>query len=241
MYLGVNPLRRFLVYIIDIGLIAILATSITIGILYAIRFDFARFNQLSQNISNSYVNIMMGRYTDTIYNDLNEYFQLFVFREGIRLAITFGLYILYLVVFQYFFKGQTLGRVATGVKVVYDDDPESKITIGRLILRELVGSFLFYNLISIIGFISMIFAIASGKSLVDRISRTSMVFIQKIPVNEEINNEFYNQRFEQNENQYTENEFDKNDYIDAEVKDVDNNENNNSSNNSDDDDEYRVI
>ena len=67
MYLGVNPLRRFLVYIIDIGLIALLATSITIGILYAIRFDFARFNQLSQNISDSYYNIMMGRYTDTIY------------------------------------------------------------------------------------------------------------------------------------------------------------------------------
>ena len=253
MYLGVTPLRRFLVYIIDIGLIAIIASGITLGVLYGIKYDFDRYNQLGQNIVNNYYNIMLGRYNDTITNDIVEYFQLYMIREGIRLGFTFILYVLYLVVFQYFYSGQTLGRMAAGVKVVEDSNPDGRLSLGKIILRELVGSFIFYNLISIIGFISMIFAIASGKSLVDRLSKTSMVFKEKIPVNEEIKKQFFNSRFYQNDNEYTtneyqENEYDNRDYIDAEVKDVndntenvDNTDNNSYDNSDDNDDEYRVI
>ncbi len=245
MYLGVTPLRRFCVFIIDIFLITLIASLILMGVLALIHYDNVRLNELTQSLLNNYVDIVYGRVSDQVMNDLREFYYLYLYREAVRQAITLVLYFLYLVVFQYFFKGQTIGRYLLRVKVVEDRNVEGKISFGRLILREIVGSYLFYNLLSILGFISMIFAAATGKSLVDRISGTSMVWNEKIPVSDDFKTEFFtNRQNDFTENEYTEGEYSNNDYsnddyIDAEVKDV--NDNNNENDIDDSDDEYRVI
>ena len=241
MYLGVTPLRRFCVYLIDVILVSVIATLILYGVLALIRYDTARYNELSQILINNYFDIAMGKISDQTMNDIKEFYFLYLYREGVRQGITLVLYFLYLVVFQYFFKGQTIGRYIARVKVVEDRNVDGKISFGRLVVREIIGSYLFYNLITVIGFVSMIFAVATGKSLVDRLSGTSMVLDQKIPVSDEFKTEFFtNRQNDYTENEYTNNEYNNNDYIDAEVKDV-NNSNNSENDIDDSDDDYRVI
>ena len=236
MYMGVTPLRRFLVYIIDILLITIIASLVLYGILIAVGFDFNRYYQLYQNILNNYFNLAYGRVDESAMNDMVEFFRMYMFMEGLRIGITFGFYVIYLVICQYFLSFQTLGRLITKTKVVLDRNPDSRLGLGTIIIRELLGSFIFYTLIPFVGFVSMVFALATGKSLVDRISGTSLVFDVKIPVSDEFKSNFFTNKEEDyyNHNDYNEN-YPKDDYIDAEVKEE-------APNSSDDnDDEYRVI
>lgn len=236
MYLGVTPSRRFLAFIIDFFIIMLIASFITFGILFLIKFDFNRYNTLQDWLINSYYDIafLNSQSSQTeMMNNLKEFAGLYFIIEGIRLAVAFVLYFLYLVILPYFFKYQTVGRLAVKAKVIYEKNPEEKLKFSTLVLREMVGSFLCYSLFNILGFISMILAVASGKSIVDRISKTNMVLDIKIPVNEEFKARFFT-NMEENNNDYKEEK----DYIDAEVKEINEEP---KKDNIDDSDEYRVI
>lgn len=247
MYLGVTPFRRFAIYLIDIGLISVVASLILLGVLYLSGYNFERYNQLSNNISTYYLDLLLGKSNYLVsqegLNEVYEFIGLYFIREGIRLLIMLVLTVVYLVILPYFFNYQTLGRLATNSKVIDNKNIDGKLSIGKLVLREIVGTFLFYSVLPFVGFISMILAIATGKSLVDRVSNTSMVIKDKIPVNEEFNANFFTNKEEYNEyshesddsdSSYQEPEDVKKDYIDVEPNDV-------SDENTEDDDGYRVI
>ncbi len=255
MYLRVSPFRRFAIYLIDVGLIILAASFLLIPFLKLFNFDSVRYDELYNSIYNAYVDYALGKNTNILSPEMTdkmyEFLKLYMIREGIRYAISFVLLVLYLVILPYFWDGQTLGRVATRSMVICDRG-DLKPKLGTIILREAVGTFLFYILFGgLIGLVSVIIAIVTERSLVDRISRTVMVL--NTPV--EIHHNEYQAKFFSNKenNDYYDNHqsndnYDNNpphdDYIDADVKEVNNdNYNNNDTNNNDtnDDDEYRVI
>ena len=252
MYLGVTPFRRFAVYLIDIGLISLVSSLILTLILRFSPFDVDRFNTLQSNMATYYIDYMIGKsnylFTQEGMNEAVEYLTLFAIREGIRFGIMLVLFVGYLVILPYFFEFQTLGRMATSTKVIDNKDIDGKLSLGKIIVREIVGAYLFYVVFTFIGFISMIFAAATGKSLVDRISNTSLVFREKVPVNEEFNANFFTNNMKSDDyqnmqnNEYNQEDYPgsdiKDDYIDAEVKEVSEDTNDTKDN---DDDEYKVI
>lgn len=101
------------------------------------------------------------------------------------LALSFLLVvILYLIVLPLTVKFQTFGRLITKTKLV--SRKNTKPTIGQLILREIVGEYLIYVLLSIIlRFMNMIFYISIGYcflqdiSIPDLISKTKIVTLKK--------------------------------------------------------------
>ena len=240
MYLGVSPFRRFAAFIIDLGLIVLVASLILIGILRLINFDTVYFNDLQNNLANYYVDYIIGRsdyiLSQEAMNEMVEYAKLYVLREGIRLGLIFILHFLYLVILPYFFKYQTIGRLIAKSRVIYNKKPDGKVPFGMLVVREMIGTFIFYSLISIVGFVSMILACVTGKSLVDRISNTSMVLDVKIPITEEFRQSFFSNKEE---------DFKNNEFIDADVTEVNEepvkDEEKNDDVNNNDDDEYKVI
>lgn len=239
MYLRVSTLRRFAIYIIDIGLISVLSSLILIGVLKLINFDTARYDSLFDTIYKAYVDYAMGKNNDLLSSEMginiSEFIKLYMAREGIRYIIAFVLVILYLVILPRFVKWQTLGRLITRSKVI-NSKGDIKMSIPQIIVREIVGTFIFYLLFGgLIGLISAIIAIVTERSLVDRISKTVLVLDTPVPIGNPQGFEY--DYFENNQNEtYEENKHD--DYIDAEV----NEDNSNDTENSDDsDDEYRVI
>ena len=241
MYLRVGSLRRFLVYIIDLGLISIVSSLILIGVLKLINFDTARYDLLWENIYNGYIDYALGRnsylFSESGINDVYEYARLYMIRWGINIGISFVLAILYLVILPYFTKWQTLGRLVTRT-IVISNSGEVKLPLYKVIIRELIGTFLVYIVFGgIIGLISAIIAIVTERSLVDRISGSVLVFDTPVPIQ---NNEDF-QSYQQSAYSNMENDYEKqynrnndNDYIDAEVKEKDDKS-------DDSDDEYRVI
>ncbi len=241
MYLRVGSLRRFLVYIIDLGLISIVSSLILIGVLKLINFDTARYDLLWENIYNGYIDYALGRnnylFSEAGINDVYEYAQLYMIRWGINIGISFVLSILYLVILPYFTKWQTLGRLVTRT-IVISNNGEVKLPLYKVIIRELIGTFLVYIVFGgIIGLISAIIAIVTERSLVDRISGSVLVFDTPVVIR---NNENF-QSYQQSDYSNMENDYEKqynknndNDYIDAEVQEKD-------EKSDDSDDEYRVI
>lgn len=238
MYLRVSSLRRFAIYFIDIGLISLVSSLILVAVLKMVNFDTARYNTLYDTIYKAYVDYVYGKNSDLTSKEIGdaiyEFFKLYMAREGIRYIIAFVLAVLYLVVLPYFVKWQTLGRLITR-SIVINSKGDIKMSLGQIIVRECVGTFLFYILFGgIIGLISAIIAIVTEKSLVDRISRTVLVLDTPVPIG---NTEGFDHEFFANKQQEMYNENNHDDYIDAKVEDL----NDNTNSDDDSDDEYRVI
>ena len=86
MYLGVTSFRRFAIYLIDIGLISVVASLILLGVLYLSGYNFERYNQLSNNISTYYLDLLLGKSNYLVsqegLNEVYEFIGLYFIREG---------------------------------------------------------------------------------------------------------------------------------------------------------------
>lgn len=237
MYLRVTSLRRFAIYLIDIGLISIVSSLLMLLVLKISNYDTDRYNNLYDIIIKAYTDYYTGKNNDLMStemaNNLYEFLGLYAIREGIRYAFAFVLIIVYLVIFPHIFKWQTLGRLITRSMII-SEKGDIQVSTKQLIIRECVGTFLFYIFFGgIIGIISAILAIVTEKSLVDRISKTVMVLDTKVIIEENpynYNGNNFRDNYDDNQNEYN------NDFVE-EVKEEDTDQNID----TDDEDEYKVI
>lgn len=149
----------------------------------------------------------------------------------VNFAIVSSLYLVlvvgYLVILPMLWDKQTIGRLVMKVKVVSVDG--SPVTKKQIVIRELVGTYLFYCIIGgPLILATVIIASMKGRSLVDYVAKTNLVTTLEVEVPECQDN-------------------DNNDYIDAEVKDINTNDDYveakfvDDSSSSDDEDEYKII
>ncbi|MGM9969729.1 MAG: RDD family protein [Anaeroplasma sp.] len=187
--------RRFLAYIIDFILISIISSIISNLFITIVHFDASLVSD------SKYILDLFSRYLEAIGSSNDEYL-LEVIEEMAVFYKQYMLYLLicnfavllvcivYLVIIPKFTEKQTIGRLVSGCKVVTIDNEKPSYT--NLIMREIVGFFLFYNVIGfILIIISGIVAYTTGYSLIDKISKTKLVSTkdaEKIyPENEESN------------------------------------------------------
>ena len=258
-YIKASNGQRFVAFLIDAILIAGAAFGLMFAVLAIIKFDFSRYNELIDKISETYYNYLRTGNNELLIefeNMAREFMGLYMIRTGIYYAMVALIILLYLVVLPYFWKYQTLGRLFAKVKIISRDNNLTP-SFGRLAFRELFGTFIFYYLINtVLILISGILCLSSNRSLVDMLSRTELVYYKPVEVNQHT-------LFGDQDEDYYNNKFGK-PSINAEVKEVndennndnskqndnlDNNLNNNTDNNNqengnkivDGDDEYQVF
>ena len=259
-YIKASNGQRFLAFLIDGMLISAAAFGLMFAVLAIFHYDFSRYNELIDKISETYYNYLRTGNNELLIefeNMAREFMGLYMIRIGIYYAMVALIILLYLVVLPYFWQYQTLGRLFARVKIIYRDN-NLRPSFGRLVLREIVGTFFFYYIINfILVLISGILCLSSNRSLVDMVSRTELVYYKPVEVNQHT-------LFGDQDEDYYNNKFGK-PSINAEVKDinndsnndnlnqnqndnVDNNLNNNNDNNQDSgskiidgDDEYQVF
>lgn len=189
--------KRFLTYLIDMFLIG--------GVSQLILSLFPIYRSLlknSQTLYSQYLNSL----TDTGIIDSTIYSEMLLNAmkiQGISMLVILPIMFLYLVVLPMFWKPQTIGRLATGVRVLTID--EQAPSWKNLCLRELVGSFIFYHVLSssiIVLIITWVFSATRGRSIADFIGGTRLINIRMILESNSTAEE-------------------KRDYVDAIFKDVD--------------------
>lgn len=169
-YMNARSSQRFLTYIIDFFLIQIVVSFI-------VSFIPAYVDGM-EYILEFYRSILQGELTENI-EILTRVMKKAIKLLGIILSVQFPVYILYLVVLPHFWKNQTLGRMATHVRVISKDGKKAKVP--QLMLRELVGGLLLLNLCSgffIIPLLYWYFSSTTGRSLADMIGGTRLIDTQ---------------------------------------------------------------
>ena len=127
-YMNATFLQRFLAYIIDILIIVILLNLIT----YNINFD--KRNDLNSEITN-----YLTEYDPTDVESVNKLLDLqyqynkeSILVDAVSVIMTVG----YFIVFQYFNKGQTIGKKLLKIRISGKDN--KKVGIGQLVLRSII-------------------------------------------------------------------------------------------------------
>ena len=207
-----TPLQRFLAFVIDFIIIAIvvsifahiLKSNIAIPVMSEeiinsmpenIREVYNNSNgDISLFLANVYGNQELQNsfyewYTSDGANFFNTYYQA---SFGL-IAGQFAFYILvdfiYRVVIAFFWKGQTLGRFLTKTKIVTGDN--KKPSFGCLFLREIIGFDLmgvFNCCCGIIFILNIVFVFTRNKTLGDMFAGT--IYVRYDAKAEEIKNEF---------------------------------------------------
>ncbi|MCR5113696.1 MAG: RDD family protein [Acholeplasmatales bacterium] len=259
--------QRFLAFLIDLLVVGAVVGSISLLILFLTGFDFVAFSQAQDEYLTDYllyIQTNSSEYYDSFQKALQEYYSYSVHLYLVIDLVALVLFIPYFVILPHYWSKQTVGRMAMKIKVI-SHKGKVKATVKQLIIREIVGTWFIYlgSYFLFSGFIivvSGVFAAIGGRSVVDIISGTDLV--QKDPIT--VDPEAFKQTFGFNDPRNPESQFDpekegfrKDDSIDAETKDVtndndsysvdndtvDNNDYNEGSNESkdDSDDEYQVF
>ena len=261
--------QRFLAFLIDLLVVGAVIGSISLLFLFLTGFDFVAYNAAQTEYITDYVSyIQFGtdEYYESFQKAVQEYYSytlhLFIVVDIVALVA----FIPYFVILPLYWSKQTVGRMVMKIKVI-SHKGKVKVSVKQLILREIVGTWLIYvgSYFLFSGFIiviSGIFSAFGGRSIVDLIGGTDLV--QKEPIT--VDPEAFKQTFGFNDPRNPGSQFDpekegfrKDDSIDAETKDVtnnndsysvdndnytvDNNDYNEGSNesNDDSDDEYQVF
>lgn len=211
--------KRFLTYLIDMFIVGSLSQLILV--LFPV---YRNLSKDSQSLYTEFTNHLLetGLIDSTIYSEM---LQNLMKIQGLTILVMVPVIFLYLVVLPMFWKPQTIGRLATGVRVMTIE--EQAPSWKHLCLRELVGVVVFYQLLSssiIIIIITWVFSATRGRSLADFIGGTRLVNM-RITVNEDL------PRHEER------------DYVDATFKEVekDFSKEEEQENSSSNDNEYKVF
>jgi uncharacterized RDD family membrane protein YckC len=138
-------LKRFIAYIIDVCLISCLAALIAMPFLDNTSID--KLNKQSSELTTNYLNkkITLKQYTDESSSITYELAR----KDGLTTILTILFSILYFVLFQYYFNGQTLGKKLMKIKVVSNDD--EKVSMNQLVIRSSLIDTIIFDLL-IFGF-----------------------------------------------------------------------------------------
>ena len=188
--------QRFLAFIIDAIIINIVASTILMFI--------PAYSQHSEVVVNGYAELMnmVDVNIDQLINLLKSAFIII----GLHVAVFVPLMLIYQVIVPMFWEKQTVGRMVAGVRVMKLNSFE-KPGLGSLLVRELVGGYIFNTLLSstfVLPLLNYMFSRNRGRSLADMISKTRLVdykLAQMMGLEEEIieenNNDFINAQYKE--------------------------------------------
>lgn len=100
---------------------------------------------------------------------------------GINMAVMLPLMTIYFVLIPCFWKQQTIGRAALGLRVVTLNEEEPKWT--QLCVRELVGGYLIYQVLGnsfIVFIVTWVLSANNGRSIVDYVGKTRLVNVRYV-------------------------------------------------------------
>lgn len=245
--------HRFLVYLIDFVLLSIVASFVFSGIFAALSIDTSTADSYYQLFVNELFNMAQGGGSEANLAYYLEQYAIHSLVDRLFSLLVLAIFIVaFLVVLPIFWKGQTLGRFLFHL-VLLDKNGE-KAKAKNFILREIVGTLIFYALFGGIGvIISLICVAVKNRSIVDIISGTHLCYKPEYisrfgvnpnanntnteNVNEDLNNDF-NSNLNNDSNDDYNNYNDNN--IDADWHEVDDNQEDANSSN-DDEDKYKII
>ena len=187
--------QRFLAFIIDAIIVNIVASTI-------LKFIPA-YSQHSEVVVNGYTELMnmVDVNIDQLINLLKSAFIII----GLHVVVFVPVMLIYQVIVPMFWKKQTVGRMVAGVRVMKLNSSE-KPGLGSLLVRELVGGYIFNTLLSstfVLPLLNYMFSRNRGRSLADMISKTRLVdykLAQMMGFEEEIveeNNDFINAEYKE--------------------------------------------
>lgn len=240
--------RRILCFIIDI---VIIFTISLILVRFAVKpilgFSEDNYTIVKNNILDDLNRILQNEEIsrELLNYDIEMYFRYFLVDSLAKIITFFLISSIYLVIIPVFCKQKTLGRLITKLKIINMNGEDIKNS--KLIKRELIATFLFYFLSYVflgflLIFISLIVCAVSGRSLIDKMTKTMFVdddfkleddniIDAKVEEIKEENNDYSNV----NNNNYNNDNNNDNYYNNDNDNHYDNDES------SDSDDEYKVF
>ena len=160
--------QRFLAFIIDFFIINLVATLI----LNLIPLYVFHSEQLMDMYSGM-TEMIMNNDIESLIELLKSACILLLLQTAVFVPIIF----VYQIILPMFWKPQTLGRLVAGVRVMKLNSNE-KAGIGSLMVRELVGGYIF-NIMFVQSFVipilNYVFSRNRGRSLADMISKTRLI------------------------------------------------------------------
>ena len=198
-YNNAMSFQRFLAFIIDYFVI------------YFIAFIILSFIPLYKFHSNEMIDLYTAFLTTVDLTDLDLALNLLksaIICLGLMSVVYIPLIVIYQIVLPIFWDKQTLGRWVAGVRVMSLD--ENKPKVASLVVRELVGGFIFNTLFIqslVFPILNYMFSRNRGRSLADMISKTKLVDYKLAKQQESI----FGTTFEETKNE---------DVINAEYKEV---------------------
>jgi len=137
-------LKRVVAYLIDLILVMLLSTSITM--VFINTDNYRNRTEELMNLTKSYSE---GKITKEEYSAQFDEMNYFVTKEGVGTSIvTCSVSLVYYVILCYFCHGITLGKYIMKIRIVGNND--KKLTIGHFLIRALLVNLILSNLISII-------------------------------------------------------------------------------------------
>lgn len=135
-------MRRILAFFIDTLLISLVASFIATPF-----FDYTSVNNLRENSEKIMVDYENGNITTNDYIDsATSILYRLAQKNGVVTLISLFLSVLYFVIYQFYFNGQTLGKKILGIKVVSNDS--KPLTIDNYIYRSFIVNSILFNIIT---------------------------------------------------------------------------------------------
>ncbi len=171
--------QRFLIFLIDFVLLMVIAGFIATSLERVFGFEPDMMSSYAQSLLVEASAYMTGKSSDltVFYEYLSKYINYFFVDLGFKLVIELVLVVGLLVVLPKYWGGKTLGRRAANCKLV--DKNGNDATIKHFLLRELLGTYLFYCFLGaffgVIGIVALIVILVAKRSIPDLCSQTYMV------------------------------------------------------------------
>ncbi|MDD5888247.1 MAG: RDD family protein [bacterium] len=141
--------QRILAFVVDIFIVSFFASILCTPFL-----DYDSIDNLNQNANEVVSKYMEDEIdTETYIDSAGSILYRLTQKQGPLTLITIFLNILYFVVFQFYFKGQTIGKKLFGIKVVSNDTNE--LSMNNYIYRSLIVNSL---VVDTVAFAFVIFA-----------------------------------------------------------------------------------
>lgn len=242
-FIYAGKFHRFIVYLIDFVLLSIASSYVYGAISKALQIDSSTGDAYYQLMLSELLGMLQGGINEENITYFAEQYLLRLLVDRIlSLSILLVFIIGLLIVLPIFWKGQTIGRYFFHLTLYTKDGKPA--TAKNFILRELVGTMLFYALFGTLGIIiTLICVAAKNRSIADIVSGTHLCYqpeyLEKHGINPNANNDNLNNNYNEN---YSENYNDYNDTnIDADWHDVDSTNENSESDDADSEDDYKIF
>lgn len=141
-------MQRFLAYFIDIIILSIVIS------LFTMTFNNTKLEQINNELSEATTNLINATNGSdaTALNELNEKITDLEYRyqkaSVLPNSISLVIYIAYFIIFQFFYKGQTIGKKCLKIRVVNKEEKEPSLT--TIFLRTFITQGILVTFLSLI-------------------------------------------------------------------------------------------